>query len=831
MMADSRLLSFYGKGERSTLFIRIWVFSALTITAYLITYHGVQHGITDVYPALFFIPILYATLFFPKRETIVAVALALGYFGLVYSLARDDVAIIYASTVHFILFVAFGLVAATISEQVRKRTGMYAGVIEQAESCNWIVDRRSRTILDSNPLCASLLDYIPHSLHGRPMRSLWHDQQAADTLIDEIEASRKVSDREEILIHRDGTKRYVRLSGSVLDDDSIVISSIDITPLKHAEAMRMHAEGAYRETLNAMDDPVLVIDRDHQLLLINTAAEQRLRADGIHSVVIGRKIEAIYPFTSFLSNLQNHQRIFSEKRSIRKEVSYERSGQTSWYDISVNPIRTVPDSGSATVIIHDITDVRNAEQIWRESEALHRVIFENAGSGIIILDQECIISSVNDEFCSLTGYEKGDLTGRSIFEMLFPERDRRVMMECLCKMDSASSHEEYEVKILDSMGEERDCILLTSILPGNNHRLLSILDITDERRMIELIREQETSYRQLISQIPVGIFTSRDGKLSYLNPSFCRMTGYTEKELTGRLLTDLFPAPFDYGLPQSCGEISFIHKDGSLRMGELYIRERGSSDGNEDLGILIDISQHKDLEDALRREIERRSDFVTVASHELRTPLQPVVGYIGLLLSDPEGFGLSEEVLHLLQLIQKNVDQERRIIDRMIELSVVDSGTITPVYEEIHVYSLLEDVIDSSGCRSKGDIINDVPQSAAIHADVNLLYQVFHSLITNAIQYNDPPREVRLMYSSGLRDHTIRIVDNGVGIDGSVLDQIFRPFNIADLNKNNRKYDRLGLGLPIAQRYVQLHGGEITVESRPGEGSIFTIRIPKEIEI
>jgi len=70
-----------------------------------------------------------------------------------------------------------------------------------------------------------------------------------------------------------------------------------------------------------------------------------------------------------------------------------------------------------------------------------------------------------------------------------------------------------------------------------------------------------------------------------------------------------------------------------------------------------------------------------------------------------------------------------------------------------------------------------------------------------------------------------------VGIDGSVLDQIFRPFNIADLNKNNRKYDRLGLGLPIAQRYVQLHGGEITVESRPGEGSIFTIRIPKEIEI
>jgi len=831
MMAEHRLLSFYGKGERSTLFIRIWVFSALTITAYLITYHGVQHGITDVYPALFFIPILYATLFFPKRETIIAVALALGYFGLVYSLARDDVAIIYASTVNFILFVAFGLVAATVSEQVRKRTGMYAGVIENAESCNWIVDRRSQKIVDINPLCVSLLDYIPHSLNGRPMRSLWQDQLAADALIDEIEASKKVSDREEILVHRDGTKRYVRLSGSILDDESIVISSVDITPLKQAEAMRKHAEAAYRETLNAMDDPVLVIDREHHLLLANSAAEQKLRMDGIPSEVIGKKIEVIYPFITFLSDPHNHQEIFVKKRSIRREISYEMAGRMHWYDISINPIGTIHDLGSATVIIHDITERKNAEQIWRESEAFNRVIFDNAGSGIIILDEACIISSVNDEFCILTGYRKEDLLGKPILEMIFPEKDRTIMMDCLCVKDPKSSHEEYEVKILDSMGEERDCILLTSVLPGNRHRLLSLLDITDERRMIELIQEQETNYHQLVSQMPVGIFTCKDGLFGYVNPSFCLMTGYIEEELLGRSITDIFSISSDLHSVDSPEEISYTKKDGSDRLGEMYFRGVFCGDGHEELGILIDISQHKILEEALRGEIERRSDFVTVASHELRTPLQPVVGYVGLLLSDPDGFGLTEEVIHLLQLIQKNVDQERRIIDRMIELSVVDSGKIKPVCEVINLYSLLEELIEGSGCRSKGDIINTIPASITLHADANLLYHVFHSLISNAIQYNEPPRMVQVLYDTEPTDHLIRIVDNGVGIDGSVLDQIFRPFNIADLDKNNRKYDRLGLGLPIAQRYVQLHGGEITVESRPGEGSVFTVRIPMEIEI
>ncbi len=237
-------------------------------------------------------------------------------------------------------------------------------------------------------------------------------------------------------------------------------------------------------------------------------------------------------------------------------------------------------------------------------------------------------------------------------------------------------------------------------------------------------------------------------------------------------------------------------------------------------------SQFEELvatQQALRDEIERKTDFVMVASHELRTPLQPVLGYLSLLTSDPKSFGLSGEVVDLLIRCQKNIDQERKIIDRVLELSLVDSGRIEPVYDTINLHNFLNDIIRESGYESDAEITNEIPQDLIIAADPSLLYQIFAVILSNAIRFNEPPREVALRYDAGDGGHSIRIQDNGIGIPLQAQEKIFAPFHIADLNNLSRQYNRLGLGLPIAQRYAQLHGGRITVESRPGEGSTFTV--------
>ncbi|MDG6250283.1 HAMP domain-containing sensor histidine kinase, partial [Methanocalculus sp.] len=242
-------------------------------------------------------------------------------------------------------------------------------------------------------------------------------------------------------------------------------------------------------------------------------------------------------------------------------------------------------------------------------------------------------------------------------------------------------------------------------------------------------------------------------------------------------------------------------------------------------------SQFEELvttQNALKDEIERKTDFVMIASHELRTPLQPALGYLSLLTSDPKGFGLSEEVVELLHRCQKNIDQERKIIDRVLELSLVDSGKITPLYDTIHIHDFLNDIIEAFGCGSDAEITNDIPQDLIISADPSLLYQVFSVILSNAIRFNEPPRKVSLLYDGDDGGHSIGIRDNGIGIPVHAQEKIFEPFHIADQNTLSRQYNRLGLGLPIAQRYVQLHGGRITVESRPGEGSTFTVWLPEK---
>ncbi|MCP1661409.1 MULTISPECIES: sensor histidine kinase [Methanocalculus] len=234
---------------------------------------------------------------------------------------------------------------------------------------------------------------------------------------------------------------------------------------------------------------------------------------------------------------------------------------------------------------------------------------------------------------------------------------------------------------------------------------------------------------------------------------------------------------------------------------------------------------------ALNDEITRKTDFLMVASHELRTPLQPALGYLSLLTAKPESFNLSPDVLEMLIHCQRNINKERMIIDRVLELSVLDSGKITPRFEPIYLHTFLEEIIRASGGRTDAEIRNHIPADVTISGDESLLYQVFTNLITNAIRFNNPPREVTLKYSRDEQGHAISVTDNGIGIDSTSQERIFEPFHLVDIDNLSRQYNRLGLGLPIAHRYTDLHGGEITIRSRPGEGSTFTVRLPEEPHI
>jgi signal transduction histidine kinase len=165
----------------------------------------------------------------------------------------------------------------------------------------------------------------------------------------------------------------------------------------------------------------------------------------------------------------------------------------------------------------------------------------------------------------------------------------------------------------------------------------------------------------------------------------------------------------------------------------------------------------------------------------------------------------------------------------MLELSDLDSEKNLLEYSTFSVPSLIKNIVESGGYASKAELVIDVPPDLDIEGDKKKISIVIDSMLSNAVNYSKPPRKIRVSYASSPNDamHRLAIQDNGIGITNTQLDEIFEPFQRPDAGNGSRKYDRAGLSLPVAKKYVQMHGGFISVDSVVNIGSTFTIHIPK----
>ncbi|MDO9550750.1 MAG: HAMP domain-containing sensor histidine kinase, partial [Methanoregula sp.] len=243
----------------------------------------------------------------------------------------------------------------------------------------------------------------------------------------------------------------------------------------------------------------------------------------------------------------------------------------------------------------------------------------------------------------------------------------------------------------------------------------------------------------------------------------------------------------------------------------------------------VDITEKEQLRERIAQDNDRRRGIISTVAHELRTPLQPIMGYLNLLTEDPETYGVTDETKVILDRCAKSVDRERQIINQMLELSVLDAGKIPMNYSVFSLAGIIQSLIDAGGYTTKADLTVDVSSYLTLEADADKISTVIDSMLSNAVNYSKPPRKIRISYQSGASDkmHRISIQDNGIGITNTQLDEIFEPFQLPDSANISRKYDRIGLSLSIAKKYVQMHGGYISVDSIVNLGSTFTIHLPK----
>jgi PAS domain S-box-containing protein len=373
-----------------------------------------------------------------------------------------------------------------------------------------------------------------------------------------------------------------------------------------------------------------------------------------------------------------------------------------------------------------------------------------------------------------------------------------------------------------------------------------IQEFERRERELEVARlkiESDRRYRHLAEAIPHVVWTaSAEGELEYFNQRWFEITGVDEKSsLDSGWRSALHPEEVEKFKAQW---------EGALRAGEAFqleLRLR-NADGSyrwylnralpeKDVagrvvrwvGTLTDVDEEKRAHQELHAAIQLRDEFMSVASHELRTPLSALqlqLQSLQRLLQQMGAESLSGHVTKKLVTAVRQTERLAKLIDSLLDVSRIEQGKLELQLENFDLADAVQEVAERfrdeaarAGCE-----LNISSQSVTGRWDRLRVEQVITNLISNSIKYGlGKP----ISLSVGPLDEgvaAITVQDEGIGIDPDKVKCIFNRFERA---VPTRHYGGLGLGLYIARQIVQEHGGQIEVESRPGAGARFVIKLPR----
>jgi PAS domain S-box-containing protein len=364
------------------------------------------------------------------------------------------------------------------------------------------------------------------------------------------------------------------------------------------------------------------------------------------------------------------------------------------------------------------------------------------------------------------------------------------------------------------------------------------------------ITMKEEKYRSLFEQSRDSIYlTSLEGRIDEINESALALLGYGRDEILNLFEFQLYANPADYesmlekikfGGSVKNYAIRMKRKDGvfldCLITSGIRTDDNGCVTGYQ--GIIRDVTEQLRTQEALQKsynnerelrvklqnEISRRIDFSNALVHELKTPLTPIYASSELLMDELR----DEPWRSIAKNIHDGADFLSYRINELLELSRIEMGTLSLCVSPMDIRELLQETIEymrplaiENNQKLESDLPSDLPQ---ILADPERIKQVMLNLISNAIKYSNSGASTVIRAKQHDDEIIVEVQDHGRGMNGEVLKHIFEPYYRAEGTKGN--LSGMGLGLSIAKDLLELHGGQIRVESTLGKGSTFTFSLP-----
>ncbi|MGH7860032.1 MAG: PAS domain-containing hybrid sensor histidine kinase/response regulator, partial [Candidatus Binatia bacterium] len=497
----------------------------------------------------------------------------------------------------------------------------------------------------------------------------------------------------------------------------------------------------------------------------------------------------------------------------------------------------------------DVTARRRAEAALQESEAKFRQIFDVSADAVAVSRvADGKVLEVNESYCRISGYSREEVVGKTAAELgvWVDLAARNAALERL-RRDGAVHNLEAEYHCKNGSTLHGLVSACQARIAGEPCIVWFVRDIAETKRAQEAVRRSEEKYRTLFEESKDALFIATlDGELLDANPAAVELFGYDSREQFLRLRPEAFLIDAENrGVARRAVEKQGFLRDFEMRAkrsdGEVLTvlltatpmwDERGELVGLR--GIVRDVTTQRKLEAQLRQaqKLEALGRLASGVAHEVNNPLTWVLSHLEALRDDLPRLGPPGDDPSRVEPLLRRVGEAMEGTQRVARI-IRDLQTFTRTEEKkraaVDVNSILESALSVTAdtIRRRARLVKDLGELPPLWGDSANLSQVFVHLLTNAAQAIGEGRADRNEIGVHTRreegDVIVEISDTGGGIAPEHRDEIFDPyFTTRPIGEG------LGLGLSISRNIVAAHGGRIEVESEPGAGSRFTIRLPAD---
>jgi PAS domain S-box-containing protein len=502
-------------------------------------------------------------------------------------------------------------------------------------------------------------------------------------------------------------------------------------------------------------------------------------------------------------------------------------------------------SYSATV--KDITAIKQAETIRRESENVFRIIFDQSPVGSVMVGMDKRFIRCNAAFCHFLGYTEEELIGKTISEITYPE-DADIGMSELKKLVSQEiQNAGFRKRYLRKDGKVVWGEIRISVVADSHGKPAYFLPvIQDITRQIEIekaelavreaLEKSEQNAHALLNALPDMMFRlTRSGVFIDYKASREDLY-YQQNSIIGKDFHDIMPSgllnmfdeyislaiqtgnlqEFEYQLPHPSGET------------RVYEGRMVANGPDEVITIVRDISDLKTTEKTLRdsqqkliryteelRELNATKDkFFSIIAHDLRSPFNAFLGFTELMVNEIETMSL-KDLQRIAASMRKSATHLFRLLDNLLNWSRLQREAIAFSPHELNLSSIVADSLQYAGefaAAKQIEIRFDIPDGRVVIADENMLGSILRNLTCNAVKFTRSGGTVLIKATLLPGITEISVTDNGIGMNGHQIDQLFH-LNGATNRQGTEGEPSAGLGLILCREFIEKHGGTLRIVS------------------